>query len=411
MNYTSHSMNKYKSFSWLTGLLIVALTSLLIACSSTSAGSSTTAPTPATTTQSTGSGTTANSSAATTSANGGSKGVILPTLPLTHIRMLDATHGWALDSNNVLKTSDGGQSWVALTPAGAALNPAVNAEFLNALYAWVIVPNIQAGTVTVFRTSTGGASWQSSIIHESTADGALVTFINKQVGLLELSPNGAGAGSQGIDIFQTIDGGVTWNKIATTGDGKSGLPNGGIKSGLSFRDAMNGWATGEDASNTPWLYATHNGGRNWSKQALSGRSLDANAMYQLTPPVLFGNNGLLPVSFSGASATQFVLYVTHDGGKTWTNNGQAVAPFNGSNAYALDTRFVWATDSQKGDFYQTRNGGQSWQKIASNPGVNGELSFVDITTGFAIGYADQTVLKRTIDGGHTWQTIKYQIHG
>jgi photosystem II stability/assembly factor-like uncharacterized protein len=408
MNHTSSSMNKGNPFSWLIWLLLVSLTCLLVGCSSASATNSTTPPTPGT--QNAGNGTTVNSSAAGVTTNGTSINEILPTLPLTHIRMLDTTHGWALDKNNILKTSDGGQSWVALTPAGAAVNPAVNAEFLSDLYAWVVIPNIQAGTVTVFRTSTGGASWQSSSIHESSVEGALVTFINRQVGWLELSPNGAGAGSEGVDIFQTVDGGIIWNKIASTTDARSGLPNGGIKSGLSFRDALNGWATGEDASNSPWLYATHDGGHTWSKQALSGRAF-ANTMYQLEPPVLFGNDGLLPVDFSNGSSSQFILYVTHDGGKTWTNNGQAIAAINNSNAYALDMHLVWATDSQSGDFYQTRNGGQSWQMVASNPGINGALSFVDANTGFALGSSDQAVLKRTTDGGHTWQTIKYEIHG
>src|SRR5436305_271086 len=70
--------------------------------------------------------------------------------------------------------------------------------------------------------------------------------------LFELVTNGGpGAGSESVDIFHTTDSGQTWSKIASTENPASGLPRVGLKSGISFRDAMHGWATGGDYSDTP----------------------------------------------------------------------------------------------------------------------------------------------------------------
>jgi photosystem II stability/assembly factor-like uncharacterized protein len=336
--------------------------------------------------------------------------------------MTDAMHGWALDKNSVLKTSDGGVSWINLTPNGAIVTPATQAEFLNAQDAWFTMPNEHANTVTMFYTTTGGTTWNQSSIYEASPLGIALTFINNQIGWFEVSPGGPGAGSEPVDIFRTTNGGMTWKKIASSSDPQSGLPTGGDKSGLSFTDAQTGWATGTVASNAPWLYVTHNGGITWSTQSITGITSNAHTCYQttppvlmITPPVLIGTEGFLPMTVGISSSPcnvqpSTVLASTTDGGNTWSINGQMIAPFQSSNLYVVNSLFAWATDQKSGTLYQTQNGGKSWQKIASNTGLSGPMSFVNENTGFATGQADQTILKRTNDGGKTWQTISYQIH-
>jgi photosystem II stability/assembly factor-like uncharacterized protein len=322
--------------------------------------------------------------------------------------MTDATHGWALDKNNILKTSDGGQSWVALTPNGAIIGPDTQADFLNASDAWFTMPNTNVNTFTVFYTTTGGATWKASIINEPDPMGGLLNFISSQTGWLMVSRGGPGAGSEPVDIFRTDDGGAIWNKVSSSGQGQNSLPNGGIKSGLSFLNAETGWVTGEDASNTPWLYMTHNGGKTWYQESIAG--LPSNSIGSQTfPPLVLGNNGYLPMTIT-TSTPQTVLVRSTDGGADWTISGQQLASFQASNMYVVNTRTAFATDNNSGDVYQTMNGGQTWQKIASNTGVYGPLSFINTTTGFGLGRANQTVLERTDNGGRTWQTISYQIH-
>lgn len=335
-------------------------------------------------------------------------GKLLSTQPLTQIAMLDVTHGWALDNSTVLKTSDGGKSWVSLIQ-GNRITAGSHAEFFNAQDAWIVVPDRNGNGVTVYFTTTGGASWNSTPIETVAPNGGAITFINPKIGWITIAPGGAGAGSEPIDIFQTIDGGVTWKKIASSGTAADDLPIGGIKSGFSFIDPMTGWATGTDASNTPWLYVTHDGGKTWHKQTITGLPDGSLANYQTMPPVFFGKTGFLPLTIT-SSSTSFVLLQTNDGGQTWSAKGQAMVSMVTSNASVANLEFAWATDQNSGNVFRTQDGGKHWQEVANQVGITGMLSFVDNETGFAIGNANQIFLKRTNDGGKTWHTIVYKIY-
>lgn len=402
-------MRSIKNLSWLTGILCVVLALFVGACSnssgSTNAGAPLgTTPTTAATTKVASSTTPTPTTSKTMDDN--STTTILPILPLTQIRMTDTSHGWALDKNNVFKTSDGGKSWVALTPKGADVSHGIEADFMNALDAWIALPG--NSTITLFRTTTGGASWTRSTINEATPGGLSLTFVSSQTGWIEDAPDGAGAGSEGVDILRTDNGGATWTKISTSGQGANALPTGGIKSGLSFVNTATGWATGESAAMTPWFYMTHDGGKTWYPKTISG--LSSASAYQTAPPAVLGNNGFLPLTVTGSSTPHTILARSSDGGATWTANGQQSAAFQSSNLYVESSQNAWATDQNSGDVYQTTNGGKTWQKVASQTSIYGPLSFISATTGFGLSGRDQTLLKRTDDGGKTWQTITYHLH-
>lgn len=83
-----------------------------------------------------------------------------PTVPLTTIRMLGQMNGWALTKSAILTTSDGGQTWHDVTPAGIQVHAKSTGDFLDGNHAWVA--SLQGSTVTVLRTSDGGASWRSA---------------------------------------------------------------------------------------------------------------------------------------------------------------------------------------------------------------------------------------------------------
>ncbi|GCE31314.1 hypothetical protein KDA_67980 [Dictyobacter alpinus] len=405
-----------RGFTRVSSLLFVMLALFVSACSNASqatTGGNTTSTAQGTT--NTAQGITAtttkqpqtSTSMSSTASQGSSKATSLPVHPLKQIRMTDAIHGWALDQDNILKTSDGGQSWVALTPKHAVISNTTQADFLNAQYAWFTVTD--NNSITVFSTTTGGASWKGSVINVSSPEGAMLSFVSPQTGWLEVAPGGTGAGSQSVNILRTDDGGLNWSKISSSGPGPQKLANGGIKSGLSFVNAATGWATGSDASTVPWLYMTHDGGKTWERKTISAMAGGTNAggSIHTLPPVVLGNDGFLPMVVESRT----VLVRSTDGGASWTTNGQAIAGFNSYNVYVIDAQSVRATDQNTGDVYQSSDGGKSWQKIASASGVYGPLSFINTTTGFGLGHSNQSVLKRTDDGGKTWQTIPYQIHG
>ncbi len=430
-----------KTYAWtqrpihrLNILMLFLLVCLLAACGSTTTpGGSTgggntggqggSTPTPGTTPAST-------ATVGSTPIVSGTPGVNGPDCAeqasLLSFRMLDSSHGWALNVNAILKTSDGGRDWTCVTPAGWVNKIGMEARatyLLDDLHAWVVPTPQASDTVTVLRTSDGRQTWQSTTFSDSLP--VVVDpphFINTQEGWLELVPNGGpGAGSESADIFHTTDGGQTWMKIASTDNPGSGLPRGGIKTGISFEDSMNGWATGGDYSTSPWLYVTHDGGSTWQKQQLADYpgfigTPSTHVQYMTTPPVFFGTTGLLPLQVVGqldqgpqAAVHGFLLYVTHNGGQSWNTFWKTtpgtLTSFQTTlqGLYIVDPQHAWAVNQNTGTMYNTSDGGQSWHQMASVGQVT-SMSFVDGQQGWLIS---QNGFQRTVNGGNTWQYIPY----
>ena len=89
-------------------------------------------------------------------------------------------------------------------------------------------------------------------------------------------------------------------------------------SGISFRDAKNGWLTGSFGVRPNYwiLYRTRDGGRTWINSSLPAPRGYRRDNLHTASPAFFGGDGVLPTSFSFPIA--FVLYHSHDGGSTWS---------------------------------------------------------------------------------------------
>ncbi|MBA2678637.1 MAG: hypothetical protein H0U76_09640 [Ktedonobacteraceae bacterium] len=396
-------------------LLLLSLVCLLTACGGTGASTVDAASTPAPKADATPAAT--NASHTSSAASQASVGLDVKAAgPFATIRMLDQLHGWALSKSAVFKTSDGGAHWTNVASSKPIIPGAV-ATFMDIDHAWIASvssPEV-SNTVDILRTSDGGQSWQ----HSSFTDDAVGVadppkFVNPQTGWIEIiNHGGPGAGNESAAIYGTKDGGQTWSKLVESGKG-FGLP--GFKTGISFKDTLNGWATGHDASNNALLYVTHDGGKSWRPQALPDLpgaigTAETSVSFQTTPPVFFGNNGLLPVQVSGQIEANkplhgTVLYITNDGGNTWFSYWKTqpatLSPFGSDNLYIVNPQHAWASDSQSGIIYGTVDGGKSWQKVSNSIGSIKAFSFVDNSNGWAI---TDKALWRTRDGARTWQQV------
>ncbi len=328
------------------------------------------------------------------------------------IRMITTTEGWALTASAVLQTSDGGAHWVNVGPQGTPLKNPV-ADFMNMQFAWIAATfphSTNPNAIQVIRTMDGGQHWQSWSTSILTTDsGSMVGdpphFVNTQVGWIEIVTNGGpAAGSESVEIFKTSNGGQNWSMVTNTLSGNSGLPNGGLKSGISFQNVWDGWATGGDYSYKPWLYVTHDGGHRWQQQGLPPNTA---TFAMTTPPVFFGNSGILPVNLiNNGNGGNTMFYVTTNDGQSWAQASSTPAPFQAQTVYIVDMHHAWAVDTN-GLLYATSDGGHTWQKLISSSLHMTQLSFVDDLNGWAIASVNNAPAKllHTTDGGHTWQSL------
>jgi len=336
---------------------------------------------------------------------------------ISYIHMIDATIGWALTDQAILRTIDGGENWKDVAPAqfpgGTGHSSALVA--LTTSTAWIAVVHPGSVDVQVFHTVDAGQTWHETTIHYTSSMMGIVTmtFINAQDGwimaVLEFVTH-----EESVVIFRTTNGGQTWTKVSDPNT-PGALPSNGQNTGLSFRDASTGWASGLDSPvgqpNFVWLYMTLDGGQTWQHQTLVfPRSVVSSGQLSLAPPTFFtANDGILPVSFNPSNASDLDVYVTHDGGATWQPTTVVTAPADVTDF--LNMNHGWAAGGTT--IYMTADGGKTWTKVF--PGDHSSfafltLDFVSDKIGWAINYdySHQSYsLLKTVDGGHTWTRINY----
>jgi photosystem II stability/assembly factor-like uncharacterized protein len=318
--------------------------------------------------------------------------------------MLDVSEGigWAAGDNYILRTLDGGVTWYNVlsdvSPAGA--------YFQNTLNGWVL-----ANSNTLYRTTNGGSSWRR---YDVPFNGGFIQFLDDKNGFV-LSGELAGMYKHPVSLYQTTDGGATWTRkytnIPTDPNAGSSLPFGGHKDGMTFRDTLNGWVGGEYPSNSYfYLYRTSDGGVTWSRLQLTLPAGYESAYVTTTAPkfLSFGTQeAILPVWMTlGAGMRDLFLYVSHDGGTTWTPSRSSAR-----NAGILDIISSDAISWNQGNyFYFTHNKGYSWPTVTPNINIGENLrglDFVSAVTGWLIlaPVNGSTPLYRTTNGGYTWMLV------
>lgn len=203
----------------------------------------------------------------------------------------DASHGWLVGFNKVLRTSDGGKSWQL------AFSIENGDGRMARLYGGTF-PDAATGGVTstdniLIHTNDGGLNWKTLTLPAPRMDLRDAFFINSLKGWVVAKTNGG--------IYSTTDGGKQWELQSTSG--KRFLKS------IHFVSESEGWATGWGYSDdSPDRFAlllhTTDGGRNWSE-------VETNLKERFFERVLFHD----PVH--GWLVARDNVYATQDGGKTW----------------------------------------------------------------------------------------------
>ena len=325
---------------------------------------------------------------------------------IINIEMLDEVNGWAVTNENIIRTDDGGVTWYDVSPgsfadAGYLIYP----DFFDANIAWVQFPDMNnyPNGGTLYHTTDGGLNWESFVTPFS---GGIFHFIDEENGWM-MADLGVGAGSMAVSIFQTGDGGQTWERVYTNDPNLDGagetLPLGGIKGTLLPLDAQTLWVGGVVyAPGTIYLFRSDDGGGTWSQVELT-LPANASASELSVENILFvsAERGIIMLRVTSDSP-QVVLYKTEDGGETWS---LLPTTFNGSGLLDLPSasEMIFYTGDQ---FHVTTDAGLSFTAVI--PDIKfGEsiidISFVDSKMGWAI--TDELALYRTTDGAATWSRL------
>ena len=187
-------------------------------------------------------------------------------------------------------------------------------DFDSASDGWAITQSQNSIQNILLHTVDGGKSWSTVKTPKDVWWGMItgVYFMNPKTGWL-LEVGEPGAGQEPKAVFQTNDGGQTWNKLigvhhigASTTQGSLG--SGGYATGIDFVDKTTGWLWEERGG----IYQTADGGRTWQPNPIGRPEMfEAQSITFWTPSdglALFRDNG----------QRRYVVEKTSDGGRTWS---------------------------------------------------------------------------------------------
>jgi photosystem II stability/assembly factor-like uncharacterized protein len=301
------------------------------------------------------------------------------------IHFIDRKIGFGVGSSSyIVKTTDGGKSWDVFNVGGiTSLNFIAFADenhgFVVGNQRVIVTPRDTYLKGVIYKTTNGGQSWVTmslSGFSQREMWGSMY-FVNSKVGFM---CNGSGT------IVQTNDGGEHWTV-------NSAHP-GQVFEYFHFFDENQGFAYGPDD-----ILMTSDGGATW------------------VPHVLYGGLDDHPLSICILDQQEWVavggygqIVKTADSGLSWT------AKSKGSSAWLYSIFFVNSMTGyavggdpiEPATILKTTNGGGSWTELDSDSSATlASVFFLDDLKGFVVG--DWGCLMSTLDGGQTWNKIETGI--
>lgn len=376
---------------------------------------------------------------------------------LQDVRMFSASSGWAQRASDaaVLHTTDGGTRWIVASPVLIGDQQMLAASFLDAsraealtgtLHGCYPAPGPESADLIAWSTTDAGRTWtregtfRAPDFPGAAVGGGALDFVSSEDGWLSVN-EGAAAGSSGMALYRTVDGGVRWSEVARTNPGSpmpGSIPFGGDKGDAAFIDPTTGWIAGSTAGTGPLFWVTRDGGTSWSAQALPGSS---SLIQPGTEAPRFWSeqggwvlvSGWLPVATPDNPRTS-ALYVTTDAGGSWS---RIATPGQGQSASAadfIDQEDGWVLTAPpeppapaspapattapvpSTTLWATSNAGRTWSPVWSRTSEVQitSLDFVSTQVGWAEtvdGSSGAFRMLQTTDGGHTWSAVNPAISG
>jgi len=267
-------------------------------------------------------------------------------------------------AGTIIKTTDGGISWVAQSSGTNA--DLYSVYFVDLNIGWTV----GSGGGTILKTTNGGTSW-SSQGSQNYDPLYSVFFINSSIGWIAGEDN---------TILKTTNGGTNW--IFQQGTFPKSVRS------IYFTDENNGCAAGIDYDGNNYfgvIIKTTDGGESWTNQ-YSG--------YWLLS-LYFINSNTAWVVGGG------IILNTNDGGTSW-NPQITGTSYQLYSVHFSDSNFGWAVgydgNASSGIILNTSDGGKNWNPTSVGADtVLYSVQFADLYNGWAVG--DNGAILHTTNGG------------
>ncbi|MAT89710.1 MAG: hypothetical protein CMC35_03365 [Flavobacteriaceae bacterium] len=291
---------------------------------------------------------------------------------------------------------------------------------------------VGAASGGIFKTTNGGSSWAPIFDDQEMLSIGDITISEANndivwVGTGEVNAGGGSLAYDGDGVYQSIDGGLTWQPKGLPDIGSVGKilmdPNDG---NTVFVGAMGPLFRDDDNRG---VYRTTDGGTTWEQVLFISdvTGVIDMAMHPTNGDILYAATWerIRRPEFRQYGGATSGIYRSVNGGDSWTelNNGLPSAPTDKgrisivvapSNPDVLYARYANAAGSIEG-VYRSSNGGDSWTEVNSS-----QLTSVGFHWWFRGIYVDPSdedvlynvdfVVEKSTDGGNNWNTSFPGVH-
>lgn len=303
---------------------------------------------------------------------------------------------------SVVRSTDGGQHWVDVTPTGDGTNGGVELTVLSATDAIVSYRAYQYSRDSAFAiTKDGGHEWTAAILPNAVSSGPDPLAEGRDGEIWAVLGSG--------EVVSSTDGGGRWSVAVLPPSPKGSC----VPTSVGFTSSLVGWVSGQ-CHGAAVLWQTDNAGASWQQQVL-------HAGYRPSTTIVVGlprvdATGLF-TTVSSTTAGGGSLAVFSDSGRGWASTPSVSLPAGRLITSFTNSSGGWVVDAPSGATtlalaYLTSNGGVNWS-LRSLPMLASEVTASDVVTDKTIWILSQTSkgaeVWSTTDGGRSWSSSRLDV--